>query len=76
VPVQEYGSENHTTRREVIVGWIILGLIAVVVAGVIVIGVRRRRAFRAQLASQPPDSWKIAQHASIAEADSQVRGQG
>ena len=56
--------------------WIILGLVAVVVAGLIAIGVRRRRAFRAHLASQPPDSWKIAQEASITEADSRVRGQG
>jgi hypothetical protein len=68
-----YRSEHRTTGREVIVGWIVLGLIALVIVGVIVMTVRRRRAMQARLVTQP-DSWKVARDASIGEASAQAKG--
>jgi hypothetical protein len=56
------------------VGWIILGLVAIVVAGIVSMGVRRRRAFQAHIISQP-DQWKVARDAAIIEGEARLRAQ-
>jgi hypothetical protein len=57
------------------VGWIILGLIAVVIAGVVVMAVRHRRYYRAPLAAQPPDSWEVARDGRIDLGESSRRSE-
>src|SRR5262245_55984779 len=68
-----YRAGHRTTRREGIVGWIILGLIAVVIAGVVVMVVRQRRSYRARLAAPPPDSWQVARDAFTGGSETQSR---
>jgi len=55
-------------------GWIVLCLAAVVVACLIVIAVRRQRAFRAGLGSRTHDQWRMARDATITAENAHSRG--
>ena len=48
--------------------WIVLSIAVVALAGIVLVGVRSRRASKARLASAPADYWKTAQNAASSEA--------